>query len=451
MATETISNLSQTKTEYTKILTDLLLNSYFDYFSEIYNKIKVSYYSKDSKINEFRKNLENIPKWNSEQVNKESEIVIKKIKCDYLSDIITAVYLSYTKILTTINQNILKTKINLIIPKTENFIHKSYINVAREFWKNPLIYENSNYDNVKNIETLIKDAIEYTIRSSLPIKDILKSQLTKDKSKINESDSDSEELDDLETNNSDDYLDYDYKKYKDVKNKVMQELLNSKYNYVKSIHDEPTEREIIKNTENISVNDDILKEPVKEEIYDNPNIFDNNLKNDTNTNTNDTLNNIVNDTNTNTNDTLNNIVNDTNDSIKTINTSVNSNLLNIDNNIFNTESEINKSPQAEPNLVSTEPKQELVPTETNLLTKFSQPEPEQETETKLKDTNINQIIKLDEVSSNNEDTLGNLPQKIITVDNKEDDTNTLDNFYNDLSFMTGVKSENNQTYTLFDN
>ena len=445
MATETISNLSQTKTEYTKILTDLLLNSYFDYFSEIYNKIKISYYSKDSKISEFRKNLENIPNWNSEQVNKESDKIIKKIKCDYLSDMITAVYLSYTKILTTINQNISKTKINLVIPKTENFIHKSYINVAREFWKNPLIFENSNYDNVKNIETLIKDAIEYTIRSSLPIKDILKSQLTKDKSKINSSDSDSEDLDDLETNNNDDYLDYDYKKYKDVKNKVMQELLNSKYNYVKSIQDEPTEREIIKNTENISVNDDILKEPVKEEIYDNPNIFDNNLKNDTN-------------------DTLNNIVNDTNDSIKTINTSVNSNLLNIDNNIFNTESEINESSQAKPNLVSTEPKQELAPSETNLLTEpkqelvptetniSSQPEPEQETETKSKkDENTNQIIKLDELSSTNEDTLGDLPQKIITVDKKEDDTNTLDNFYNDLSFMTGVKSENNQTYTLFDN
>ena len=87
-----------------------------------------------------------------------------------------------------------------------------------------------------------------------------------------------------------------------------------------------------------------------------------------------------------------------------------------------------------------------------MLTKFSQPEPEPETETKLKkDENTNQIIKLDELSSTNEDTLGDLPQKIITVDKKEDDTNTLDNFYNDLSFMTGVKSENNQTYTLFDN
>ena len=34
-------------------------------------------------------------------------------------------------------------KINLTIPKLINFIHKCYINIARELWKNPLLFSES--------------------------------------------------------------------------------------------------------------------------------------------------------------------------------------------------------------------------------------------------------------------------------------------------------------------
>ena len=177
MNDEIESNFSQTKIEYTKLLIDLVLNNYYDFFNELYNNSKQNLYDKNTIIHSFRKKLENIPNWNQDIVLKESNLILEKINCDYFSDIITAVYLSHTKILTTINKNIKDKKINLIIPKTENFIHKAFINIAREFWKNPLIFDNINYDNVKSIENLISESIEYTIRCSLPIKDILKSQL----------------------------------------------------------------------------------------------------------------------------------------------------------------------------------------------------------------------------------------------------------------------------------
>ena len=61
-------------------------------------------------------------------------------KCDWLDDLVTAVFLSHTKILTAIKSNKKNNKINLKIPKIDHFIHKCYIESAREFWKNPFLF-----------------------------------------------------------------------------------------------------------------------------------------------------------------------------------------------------------------------------------------------------------------------------------------------------------------------
>ena len=70
----------------------------------------------------------------------------------------------------------------MTIHKTSSFIHKCYINVARELWKNPyLLYVSvpgHEYQrNSKEIENIIKYCVENTIRHLLPIKEILKEHL----------------------------------------------------------------------------------------------------------------------------------------------------------------------------------------------------------------------------------------------------------------------------------
>ena len=73
-------------------------------------------------------------------------------------------------------------KINVTIPKTTTFIHKSYINIAREVWKNPYLFDEQvpghEYQrNMKQLEDMIKLTIEDTIRRQLPIKEILREHL----------------------------------------------------------------------------------------------------------------------------------------------------------------------------------------------------------------------------------------------------------------------------------
>ena len=67
-------------------------------------------------------------------------------------------------------------KINLKIPKIDHFIHKCYIESAREMWKNPYLFNENvpghEYQrNSKEIELIIKLSIENTIRNLLPIRE----------------------------------------------------------------------------------------------------------------------------------------------------------------------------------------------------------------------------------------------------------------------------------------
>ena len=75
----------------------------------------------------FQKKLSEIPKWNQDIINEECTKIIDESKCDWIDELITAVFVSHTRILTSININKNKGKIDLQIPKTTHFIHKCYV------------------------------------------------------------------------------------------------------------------------------------------------------------------------------------------------------------------------------------------------------------------------------------------------------------------------------------
>ena len=72
-----------------------------------------------NKINDITTVENNIVKWGEEY-----EDIIETSKCDWLDDLLTAVFVSHTKILTSINTNKNKNKINLQIPKVDFFVHQ---------------------------------------------------------------------------------------------------------------------------------------------------------------------------------------------------------------------------------------------------------------------------------------------------------------------------------------
>ena len=196
--------LVDAKFEYTKQLINILKNNLFQGIKKIYNNAKeysIEHDELDKVLKKFQFYLSEIPKWNQEVILNEVTEILDKSKCDWLEELITAVFVSHTRILTSINSNKSKKKINLNIPKIDHFIHQCYIDVARAFWKTPYLFDDSlnNYEyqrNRRDAEGIIETCIQETIRKQLPVKHILKEYLGKDYDTDDE-----EESNDIESEN----------------------------------------------------------------------------------------------------------------------------------------------------------------------------------------------------------------------------------------------------------
>ena len=176
--------LVEAKHEYTNQLILLLK-------LELYNGIKSMYdaayqYCIDTKskkiLKNFQKMLETTPKWSNDKLNIETERIKNVTNCDFLEDLLTAVFVSHVKVLSSIKYKNVAKNLELQIPTLTNFIHKVYIECAREFWKKPFLFDHrlSNIDIQRNIvdsDRVISESIKETIRKLLPVKDILKEYL----------------------------------------------------------------------------------------------------------------------------------------------------------------------------------------------------------------------------------------------------------------------------------
>ena len=172
--------LVDAKTEYTKQLVNIISPNIFIGIQSIYNKCKEL--EDSDTLYKFQVELSEIPKWNQEVINEYCEQLVDNTKCDWLEDLLTAVFVSHTRILTSINSNKNKNKINLKIPRVDHFIHLCYIEVARAFWKNPYLFDDniSKFEYLRNrrdAEVIINNTINETIRKQLPVKHILKEYL----------------------------------------------------------------------------------------------------------------------------------------------------------------------------------------------------------------------------------------------------------------------------------
>jgi hypothetical protein len=183
-----IAVLVDAKQEYTHQLIQLLYPQIYIGIKSIYDAAKeYCQQSNDNNIlKKFQQLLSNVPKWNTDRIDNEFKRIQKNTECDWIEDLITAVFVSHTKVLTAIQlKNNNKKTIQLSVPQGPFFIHKCYTEVARAFWKRPYLlnHQLSNIDlqrNLSDSEQLIKDSIHETIRRMLPVRHILKEYLGND-------------------------------------------------------------------------------------------------------------------------------------------------------------------------------------------------------------------------------------------------------------------------------
>jgi hypothetical protein len=130
----------------------------------------------------FQNFISRIPKWNPSIIETERKRISEKSGCSYLEDLVTCVHIIQLKVLTAMRVGQKQKKIDINIPKLDDFIHKAYINVARKVYKNVYLFELSipplqTQKNNRELEIIVQECILNTIRESIPVEAILKAYM----------------------------------------------------------------------------------------------------------------------------------------------------------------------------------------------------------------------------------------------------------------------------------
>jgi len=126
----------------------------------------------------FQNFLTRIPKWNSNIIQEETNRILEKSQCNYLTDLISCVHIIQLKSLTCMRVGSKQKKVDIDIPSLSDFIHNVYINSARKLYSNVYLFELNlsplaTQKHNREIEQLVKECILDTVRSNIPIENIL--------------------------------------------------------------------------------------------------------------------------------------------------------------------------------------------------------------------------------------------------------------------------------------
>jgi hypothetical protein len=175
-----LSVYSDARAEYTKQLCVFLVPAYFQFFIELLEKAKEATVQEPKRaLWQFQNYLNEVHDWNMEKVNHEIHNIHTNSGCDYLDDLLTAVFIAHTKVLTAIRLSANKKKIEINVPKVEHFLFKVLCETSKLLWSSSYLFRDGisaieKQQNYRSIEQLINEGILQAIRSLVPVKSILK-------------------------------------------------------------------------------------------------------------------------------------------------------------------------------------------------------------------------------------------------------------------------------------
>ena len=180
-----VSSLHESKNEWgarlLTILTPLIIEGFKSIFDESYKLCKDNNES-GKYLMTFQNLISRIPKWNVSIIETEKKRIIDKSGCSYLEELVTCIHIIQLKLLTAMRVGKKQKKIDINIPKLDDFIHKCYINVARKIYKNVYLFElNCSSLQIqkhnRELEIIVQECILNAVRDSIPIESILKAYM----------------------------------------------------------------------------------------------------------------------------------------------------------------------------------------------------------------------------------------------------------------------------------
>lgn len=180
-----VSSLHESKNEWgarlLTILTPLIIEGFRSIFDESLTLCR-SNGEMDKYLMTFQNLIARIPKWNANIIETEKKRIIEKSCCNYLEDLVTCVHIIQLKLLTAMRVGQKQKKIDINIPKLDDFIHKAYVNVARKIYKNVYLFEINTMPlqvqkHNRELEIIVQECILNAVRESIPIESILRAYM----------------------------------------------------------------------------------------------------------------------------------------------------------------------------------------------------------------------------------------------------------------------------------
>ena len=183
-----VSTLNESKNEWTARLINVLSPQIIHGLRSIFAEaVKTCNGRKelDKYLMTFQNMLVAVPAWNNEIIVTERKRICDKSGCVYLEDLVTCVHIIQLKILSAMRVGQKQKKVEIPIPKLDDFVHKVYIHSARRVYSAVYLFEQNITPlqiqrNNRDLDLIVQECILNAVRESIPVESLLKSYLNDD-------------------------------------------------------------------------------------------------------------------------------------------------------------------------------------------------------------------------------------------------------------------------------
>jgi hypothetical protein len=220
-------------------------------FRSLYDTTLKNTKNKKNLLKEFQATLTNIPQWNSVIVDNEYDRFVKGSHCDWMGNLILAVFKATTKELLIFKN--CDEDVDVVVPSAKIFIHSCYIEIARVLWRKPqLMYH--KYTGTKasmnedDLDQAIKNSIDITLNKYLPFEKIISKFVNSDSDKSSQNNTPLNTPRDSEKSNEDIRLNSNTEDTNDTNDTYDTNDTNDTNDTHDTPHDEDETQSLVENT-----------------------------------------------------------------------------------------------------------------------------------------------------------------------------------------------------------
>ncbi len=128
----------------------------------------------------FQKLLKEVPNWSNQMSAQHTSNIADR--CAWFNDLLAAVFVACTKILSAVRLKADNKKISLKLPTNEVFIQTCYNNIAKDIYRNPYVFheEQSEYTRDDELTHRFTTCIENTVKELIPVQQILQTYMSQE-------------------------------------------------------------------------------------------------------------------------------------------------------------------------------------------------------------------------------------------------------------------------------